>query len=421
METCYVSIPFGKKLDANYREIDFDIIYEKVIKPAIEENSLSSLRAEDFAFSSISYNSIITNIINSEVMIADLTTLNPNVVYELGLRHAFRKGITIIIGDRNTKMPFDFSYLQVFMYDWNKINSGEQSQILEFKELLSRILREKAKYASVDSPVYSFLPETSIDAIKNAISEVNTNSLDKQKPLIHSEEVFNELNILKEFQRNSDFQGLISYSKSLPSEIQKNPEVIKLLALALVKSKQSKDEDEAISILLELLNSKTKDPEVYGLLGSIYKRRFDRSGEQKDLENSISFYKQGYYIQPSDYYMGFNVLILSTYNNTFPTPELLTILKSTRKIVEDKIKDGPTDYWVYLTALELSFFDRDWTKSETYLYNMLSNANEAWLIDVTYEQLKKWESRFNDEEKKQFESIINVFDNKMSFKEGQAK
>src|SRR6516165_10581127 len=92
---CFVSIPFGKKVSPRTGVvIDFDHIYESAIRPAVEAEGLLCLRADEVAGGLID-KPLFSRLIHSEILIADLTTSNPTVLYELGMRHASRSRATI--------------------------------------------------------------------------------------------------------------------------------------------------------------------------------------------------------------------------------------------------------------------------------------------------------------------------------------
>ncbi len=87
---CFVLMPFGKKPDGSGRSIDFDAVYANVIAPAIEAADLEPLRADEEQSGGIIHKAMFERLLLCEYAVADLTTANPNVFYELGVRHALR-------------------------------------------------------------------------------------------------------------------------------------------------------------------------------------------------------------------------------------------------------------------------------------------------------------------------------------------
>lgn len=113
---CYVSMPFGVKRDPDSGlTIDFDTIYQLIIKPAAMDAGYSTVRADELmSFVSISPQ-LIETIASAELLIADLTNGHPHVLYEVGLRDAWQKPALLVLrsGQRN---PLDGSIYRVFQY-----------------------------------------------------------------------------------------------------------------------------------------------------------------------------------------------------------------------------------------------------------------------------------------------------------------
>ena len=87
---CFVIMPFGRKPDASGREIDFDIVYKDIIEPAIRDVGFDPVRADEEVNAGLIHKAMFERLALSEYAIADLTIFNPNVYYELGVRHAVR-------------------------------------------------------------------------------------------------------------------------------------------------------------------------------------------------------------------------------------------------------------------------------------------------------------------------------------------
>src|SRR6516162_6334892 len=94
---CFVVMPFGdKKHPISGRDIDFDATYEQFIKPVVEELKITCIRSEKVSKTGLIHGEMIQQILKSDVAIVDITTGNPNVMYELGIRHAAKRWGTII-------------------------------------------------------------------------------------------------------------------------------------------------------------------------------------------------------------------------------------------------------------------------------------------------------------------------------------
>ena len=87
---CFVLMPFGNKVDSSGRSIDFDRIYDTIFRPAVNATGLQPVRADEEQAQGFIHKLMYERLLLSEYAIADLTILNANVYYELGVRHAAR-------------------------------------------------------------------------------------------------------------------------------------------------------------------------------------------------------------------------------------------------------------------------------------------------------------------------------------------
>ena len=94
---CFVLMPFGKKPDSRGSIINFDSVYEKIISPAVLDARLEPIRADEEKVGGIIHKPMYERLILCEYAVADLTTANANVFYELGVRHAIRPWSTLLI------------------------------------------------------------------------------------------------------------------------------------------------------------------------------------------------------------------------------------------------------------------------------------------------------------------------------------
>ena len=93
--------------------------YDDLIKEAIQkaDPSLEIVRADEVSFPGSITSDVITRIMHSDIVVADVTYPNPNVFYELGLRHACRVGTVIIRDKKGHRIPFDILHLRHIEYE----------------------------------------------------------------------------------------------------------------------------------------------------------------------------------------------------------------------------------------------------------------------------------------------------------------
>ena len=115
---CFAIMGFGRKTDFETgRVLDLDKTYQSIIKPAAEDAGLTCIRADEIIHSGVIDLPMYEQLLNADVVIADLSTSNKNAFYELGVRHALRPYTTIVIAEDGLKaFPFDLNHVTVRQY-----------------------------------------------------------------------------------------------------------------------------------------------------------------------------------------------------------------------------------------------------------------------------------------------------------------
>jgi hypothetical protein len=150
--TCFVIMPFGEKKDLDGQDIDFDDIYRFFFKKAIEELGIDCVRCDEIEESGSIHDKMFEHIYQADVVVVDITTSNANVYYELGVRHALAKAVTVLIRRKGTTIPFNIQGLQVVEYDQTKFGSIERA-----KARILQIIKNGLDQRLNDSPVHSIL------------------------------------------------------------------------------------------------------------------------------------------------------------------------------------------------------------------------------------------------------------------------
>jgi hypothetical protein len=107
-DSCFVMQPFASPLG------DY---YEKIYKISIEKAGLKPVRADaDIFHTGKIMDQIWSGISEAKVLVAELTSRNPNVFYELGLAHALQKPV-VLVSSKEDDVPFDLQHIRVIYYD----------------------------------------------------------------------------------------------------------------------------------------------------------------------------------------------------------------------------------------------------------------------------------------------------------------
>ena len=416
MKTCYVSIPFGIKPDHQGFPIDFDRIYRQVIKPAVEGAGLTCLRADELPTGALIQKSILSAVLGSDVMIADLTTANANVMYELGIRHMAQRGLTILLTATKRPIPFDINYSKTIMYELEGDGLITDQSAQSLRQMIGSAIRAGLEHASVDSPLYEFFPDLHVDLPgglasfesrrrlpnkrakrSRSISDTLSSREEPREAVKRVEaEALNTpdadpvtlINVLKAYRDISAWDDMIFLADALPPAIGNSPEVRQLLALALNRRAKSGVQDRAISLMKKLIAETGGDAESFGILGRIYKDRYALSKQQEDLDTAITYYKQGFEKQPADYYPGVNVVtLLLQRRDAAARQELEAILPKVREAVENKMKDGLTGYWELATALHLACVAKEWDEAQRLAELAVEQSPSRWMLESTIRDL----------------------------------
>jgi hypothetical protein len=179
-------MPFGNSMIDTEYTAKLESIYSKWIKPVVESITIPGTQNEKIAChradKTFKPGEIIThlieNLISAEIVIADLSQRNPNVFYELGVRHAVG-GNCILISDSLDDVPFDLRPLRTIIYQY------EPDSMLMLQDCLKQAILEILQdLNTIDNPVRRFIYQreldkivrepssTESDLVKNVLSEM---------------------------------------------------------------------------------------------------------------------------------------------------------------------------------------------------------------------------------------------------------
>lgn len=414
----FVAMPFGIKQAKKRRyKIDFDRVYDKAIRPATEELGLQVIRADEEQDGGIIHTLMIERLICTDIVIVDITNENPNVYYELGIRHCARPYSTILIYDKNTRLPFDIQPLRAIPYELDKGVITEKAAIdLKDKlvERLKNVISCDCKCDSLPFALIDNFPKTELDDTKLHIYQ----DLQKQRNIFKSQlEKIEDINnlysiiksmqdtyfpfkylifeIIKGFQKIKAWNELLDFiHNSLDNEVKNYVYVRQQEALAYNKRGQEGDEKTSLFLLEEILKDYGESSETYGLIGSAYKKLAMKFQETISfpsyLEKAINAYRNGFEMDSRNYYTGINLATLLLVQNKDEAEEELTkILPVITYNIELNDFSISNDYWLLATAYELYILNKDFAKAENVLgiISTLQTQPSTWMYETTIKNL----------------------------------
>ena len=142
----FIISPIGD-LDSETRDAS-DKVKRHIIDPPATEKGYQTLRPDSISMPGRIDRQIVDHLKDDDLVVADLTDQNPNVFYELAIRHAVRKPV-ILIGKAGQNIPFDVSAQRVIFYDLADPDSVAESR----EELKRQISAIESDQFIVDSPI----------------------------------------------------------------------------------------------------------------------------------------------------------------------------------------------------------------------------------------------------------------------------
>ncbi len=117
-KVCFVIMPFSDP--EGYEKGHFKKIYEQIFKPAIEDAGYTAFRMDENSESTLIQAKIYNHLINEPMVLCDLSSKNPNVLYELGIRHAYDKPV-VLVQEEGQSHIFDIAGLTTVSYRKNRL------------------------------------------------------------------------------------------------------------------------------------------------------------------------------------------------------------------------------------------------------------------------------------------------------------
>ncbi len=424
-KVCFVDMPFGRKTDPHSgADIDFDQIYQQGIEPAVVQAGLRCIRGDREQTGGIIHKAMFARLLLSEFVIADLTTANANVFYELGVRHAARPYTTIPVFATIGGLPFDLNMIRAIPYE---LENGRLTQAAA--EALGRAIRERIDRAlkgpvAEDSPLFQLFDRFPGIEISHELTDVFMDRIraseefeDRLAEALDRAPAGRALERVKALQRDlgdlktldkevlirlyltyrdlSAWDEMVALYGDLPAALQEAPMTRQQLALALNRRNAPGDRRRAVRILEELLKQQGESAETCGLLGRIYKDRYKAAKAADDprapamLDQAIRAYTRGFECEPADYYPGINAITLLLQKGTQEAQqeaERLTPLVSFAVARRGGAASG--DYWDLATVLELAMVGRDYAAAAEALPRVLEAATAGWMPETTAANLE---------------------------------
>jgi hypothetical protein len=410
---CFVLMPFGRKPGPGGALIDFDAVYRSLVLPAIEGAGLEPLRADEELAGGIIHKPMFERLILCEYAVADLTTANPNVFYELGLRHAVRPATTVLLfAQDGGRLPFDVAPLRALPYDLGP-DGRPASPAGGSAALAERLRAARGAAGAADSPVFQLVEgfpdlqrlKTDVfrervaysEELKRRLASARKQGRDALRAIeaelapVADADAAVVVDLFLSYRAVKAWDDMIALVDAMGKPLAATVMVREQLALALNRAGRS---DEAERVLTRLVDERGGSSETHGMLGRVYKDRWEAAQQAGDaararglLRKAIDAYLRGFESDWRDAYPGVNAVTLMELLEP-PDPRRTRLVPIVGYAVERRIAAGEPDYWDHATRLELAVLARDEASGSAALGDALAAVRESWEPQTTARNLR---------------------------------
>jgi tetratricopeptide (TPR) repeat protein len=393
----FVIMPFGRKNVPDGAEIDFDAVYARLLAPAVKAAGLQPHRADAERRGGSIHADMFQELLLAEFVVADLTVDNPNVWYEIGVRHALRASGAVLTYALRDHLPFDIAGQRMQRYTLLNGELDPAKVDTECKALTEMITATLGDWRGRrSSPVYQQLPN---------LTEPNWKCLKVGK--VNEfwqglEDWESRIEIASRKQRPGDILVLADETPNRALEFEALRKAARSLmqlnrpGCALIVTEQARvldpDDVEARQIeaivlgrlhrfeeareLLRRLSEQRKDGETLGLLARTWKdewtrfwnahpqRKVDPFAAARDtaaiLRSAVEAYFEAFRTAPADYYPGINAVTLGRLweHVTGRQSKLdLTMVSAGVSWATDCALARSKDFWALATRAELALVE----------------------------------------------------------------
>jgi len=345
----FVVMPFGPKPGPDGKDIDFDAIYDELLAPAVKDAGLAPHRADADRRGGSIHADMFQDLLLAEFVVADLTIDNPNVWYEIGVRHALRASGAVLTYALRDRLPFDIAGQRMQRYN---LAGGRlvPERLADDRRAITEAITATlgAWRGRKGSPVYQQLPSLQEPDWKSLkVGDVNQfwQALDdwrsrievarlKQRPgdiLLLADETPNRVLELEALRIATDALIKLGRPRFALTVVQRAREIDpddiearRLEGIALGRSERYEEAREALRRLAEVRRS----GEILGLLGRTWKdewlrtwnahpqRQSDPLAAARDtavpLLSAAEAYNEAFRADPANCYPGVNVATLGS-------------------------------------------------------------------------------------------------------------
>ena len=427
----FVAMPFGIKED-----IDFNAVFRELIKPALEGAGFEVFRADEEMRAGNIRTDMFQELLLADLVVADLSIDNPNVWYELGVRHALRKRGVVQITCRRDQMPFDLFTERSVRYRTtikSAVAIPDPQYVEDDKKKLAEVATQTihAWYGRKVSPVYHLLPY---------LDEPDWKSLRIEEAREFWEQYENWAERIEIARRGNRPGDILVLAGEAPTRVfhlealQKAGRALLSLgqfkfalaqyeeALAIrpkdLESRRQKclllgrlkKHDDAKECIEDLIDEFPQDAESWAMRGrlekdawvdcwkqngrSVVDMRREAEIESGILHEAINAYATGFRKDPAHYYSGINAVTLLHLLAHLSADDLKADVRAemeggVRWAIRGALERNPKDYWARISLAELEVLMGARQAIDAAYKNAVAVADKDWFkLNSSCQQLE---------------------------------
>jgi hypothetical protein len=406
-------MPYGKKptmSDKGPPAIDYNALWDKALFPFIDEDlDYHAIRA-DQDMSALIIKEMIERIALSDLVIADVSTPNTNVYYEIGVRHAAQRTGCVMISAGWAQQTFDITQMRQVRYP---LPEGDITD--DTANGVRNALKESVQgLVNGSSPVFDSIPgypdkpdESLVSSFREQLLQLSQFTADaraaRMQPKDKREGALNDLinkyksiipklpgvavELLTSLRDCAQWQSVIDYVNNLSGPTKDLPVVQEIYNLAISKTGKH---IEAIAALQQLMQLNGETSERWGLIGGRYKKLFKETNDPKYLSAAITAYDKGMRTDLNDYYPSSNLPLLYRTRARKGDEDNANVAASVALIAcERSRQNNSSDVWVIPTLTVMAFASGNMDKAEELYNEMVDNGTQAFALETTIPDLEQ--------------------------------
>lgn len=403
LRRAFVAMPYGIKDDfAKRRQIDCESVFSRLLLPALEDADLNWERADRQVDAGVIHVGMIEALANADVVVVDTATLNPNVFYELGLRHAFADKTTVLVGPSDQHPPFDLAPVRHVQYELDGPSIDEIAALRAMDHLAEHLDRSHLERAGPDSPVHSLFQTQRVRLpASDALEPEQEQAIALHRRLgdgygLSRDELLDIASDVESARLDTTEQRglLLKVGMALLAQlaVQDTAQVLAGLEFdpedpgfplwlqqsSLATSWLGNEEERrggdpephwqrAEDMLVAGLEYLPDDPETCGIAAGRAKRRFrlllERGEHERariPLERAIGLYDRGFQADPTNFYVGFNLIaLLRIRGQHFPggsasLQQATDLIPLVDFFAKRALRMHTADFWAAVTVADLA-------------------------------------------------------------------